>query len=53
MTCHTCQRPLVTGESAWANDWTVADVEGDEVKWRVVTRYTCDDCEKTKRNQRT
>lgn len=41
MTCHTCHRPLVIGESAWGTDITVIEPTGP----RLVTRYMCNDCD--------
>jgi hypothetical protein len=39
-TCHTCDRTLLVGENAWADDWTVITTDGA----RTETRYTCDTC---------
>jgi hypothetical protein len=40
--CGSCGRLFGKDEHAWADDWTVADAP--DWKWRMETRYTCDDC---------
>jgi hypothetical protein len=44
--CSKCGRDLSAGESAWADDWTVLDVDTGRVRREV--RYTCDDCQPVK-----
>jgi hypothetical protein len=45
--CFLCAREIHEGESAWASDWTVLDVSGQEARWRREVRYACDECEAT------
>ena len=44
-TCATCHRDLPVGTSAWASDWTVIDTSGEYPRYRMETRYVCDECE--------
>ena len=39
--CHACGRRFADGETGWAEDVKVIEPSGV----RLVTRYTCDDCE--------
>lgn len=43
--CQRCNRTLLEGESAWADEVKVIDVSGRTAKFRLETRYTCDGCD--------
>lgn len=42
--CRRCDRTLNEGDTAWAEDWTVIDVNGTRAENRTEVRYVCDPC---------
>ena len=44
--CRICDLIIPIGDSAWADDWKVVEVDdtGAAMKIRTETRYVCDHC---------